>query len=89
MDGTSPDPTGGATHFYSPQSMPKEGEPVPKGADIKGGLESVPGVVGDDLQTPVRNYRPGWTSRFQPSKPAGIPPAIAKFYTDQDLGRVN
>jgi hypothetical protein len=89
LDGTSPDPTGGATHFYSPQSSPKEGQPVPKGADIKGGLESVAGVTGNDRRTPVRNYRPGWTTRFQPSKPTGIPPAIAKFYIDQDLGRVH
>ncbi len=35
------DPTSGATHFYSPQYMPKEGETAGR-ADVGGGLERAP-----------------------------------------------
>ncbi|MDG6094280.1 cell wall hydrolase [Acetobacter sp. AN02] len=45
LEGTTPDPTDGATHFYTPQIMPKEGEST-SGADVGGGLELVPGVTG-------------------------------------------
>lgn len=38
------DPTEGATHFYTPARMPKEGEST-GGRDVQGGLESVPGVT--------------------------------------------
>lgn len=54
-------PTGGATHFYSPKFMPKEGHPT-GGRDVGGGLESVPGVL--ENSQPVRSYRPGWTTSF-------------------------
>lgn len=33
----------GATHFYSPRSMPKEGEST-TGRDVGGGLEQTPGL---------------------------------------------
>jgi hypothetical protein len=54
------DPTGGATHFFSPISMPKEGEeylcrlPVGRGnMDCNGGLREVPGIT-------KRVYFPSW-----------------------------
>ncbi len=47
------DPTGGATHFFSPRGMPKEGEPT-SGYDVGGGLHEVPGI-------PQRVYFPSWT----------------------------
>lgn len=50
------DESRGATHFYSPQSMPKEGEDT-SGYDTGGGLEWTPGL--DD-----RNYRPSWSVDF-------------------------
>ena len=37
------DPTGGATHFFSPISMPKEGD-ITTGYDIGGGLHEVLGI---------------------------------------------
>ena len=55
------DPTGGATHFFSPISMPKEGEenrcrpPVGRGnMDCGGGLRVVPGIT-------KKVYFPSWT----------------------------
>ncbi len=50
------DDSRGATHFYSPQSMPKEGEDT-SGYDVGGGLEWTPGL--DE-----RNYRPSWSVEF-------------------------
>lgn len=43
LAGTIEDTTGGATHFFSPISMPKEGEPT-AGFDIGGGLHNVSGI---------------------------------------------
>ncbi len=48
----------GATHFYSPRSMPKEGDPT-GGFDVGAGLEQVPGVERP-AGIPIRNYRPSW-----------------------------
>jgi hypothetical protein len=47
------DLVGGATHFFSPISMPKEGDPT-DGYDIGGGLHTVPEI-------PRRVYFPSWT----------------------------
>jgi Cell Wall Hydrolase len=48
------DPIGGATYFFSPISMPKEGDPT-DGFDVGGGLHTVPGISG-------RVYFPSWTN---------------------------
>ena len=70
LQGQVPDPTGGATHFYTPNIMPREGRARP-GEDIGGGLEQVPGVA--DNGKPVRTYGPGWTESFDPRPVPGIP----------------
>ncbi len=54
------DPSNGATHFYSPRRMPKEGEKV-RGADTGGGLEQ-------SGKLPKKNYRPAYTKRFSSVK---------------------
>lgn len=51
LAGTIADPTGGATHFYSPISMPAEGQDT-TGYDVWG-LEQVNGLGH-------RNYAPRW-----------------------------
>jgi hypothetical protein len=53
LDGRIQDPTGGATYFFSPRGMPKEGE-LTVGFDTSGGLHSVPGIA-------KRVYFPSWT----------------------------
>jgi len=61
---TVADNSGGATHFYSPQAMPKEGDDT-TGYDIGGGLEKVAGVS-------KKNYRPGWAGEGKyPRVPVG------------------
>jgi len=52
LEGRIPDATGGATHFFSPISMPKEGEST-TGFDIGGGLQKV-------LGTASKVYFPSW-----------------------------
>jgi len=58
LEGRIVDPTNGATHFVSPISMPKEGEPT-KGFDVKGGLHYVP----PPSNIPARAYFPGWAAK--------------------------
>ncbi len=90
LNGTLADPTNGATHFYSPQSMRKEGEPV-KREDIGGGLEDVPGVHARHSSQHVRNYRPVWsiTPSFTQNTVPGILDREFKFYKQKDnTGRV-
>ena len=53
LAGTIEDTTGGATHFFSPISMPKEGEPT-AGFDTGGGIHNVSGI-GSKI------YFPSWT----------------------------
>lgn len=59
-EGQIPDPSGGATHFFSPISMPQEGEeyecqsPIGNGVmDCNGGLHEVPGIS-------EKVYFPSW-----------------------------
>jgi hypothetical protein len=54
VDNPGVDPTGGATHFFSPLSMPKEGDST-DGFDVNGGLHEVPGI---DRKV----YFPSWTT---------------------------
>jgi len=56
LAGRTPDRTGGATHYYSPRSMPLEGEST-EGFDVGGGLELVEPLG-------ARTYRPGWAATF-------------------------
>lgn len=51
---TNDDNNAGSTFFYSPRSMPKEGEST-SGFDVGGGLE------GPIAPLTVRNYKPSWT----------------------------
>jgi hypothetical protein len=66
------DVTEGATHFYSPRSMPREGQPTGN-YDVRGGLEQVPGL-------PERTYAPGWAKTMQFVDIPGVRPAFFKFY---------
>ena len=76
------DPAHGATHFYSPTSMTKEGN-LPNGHGRT--LESVPGVTNRQ-NVPVRNYRPHYADVFPEQTIPGIPPKMFKFYRDPGNG---
>lgn len=85
MAGTIPDPTNGATHFYTPRIMPKKGDTT-SGIDVSGGLENVPGVKNGGR--PVQNYRPGWTLTFEQKIVSTVPEAAFKFYKQPGTGHV-
>jgi hypothetical protein len=87
LAGTIPDPTNGATHFYSPSTMRKEGEPT-RGSNVGPELESVAGVV-DAKGQPIKNYRPDWATQFEPRLVVGVPEGVFKFYYDNKPGRVH
>jgi hypothetical protein len=72
LAGQRVDITDGATHFYSPRSMPREGQPTGN-FDIGGGLELVPPLT-------VRTYAPGWARTMQLIDISGVRPAYFKFY---------
>ena len=59
LGGNIVDNTGGATHFYSPQIMPREGGST-AGYDVGGGLERTEGLSS-------RNYRPSFAATFRRS----------------------
>jgi hypothetical protein len=86
LDGTSKDPTGGATHFHSPKYQPHLGESV-TGRDLGGGLESVLRVV-DGNRKSIPNYRPGFNVIFPQVPVPSVPEHIAKFYRDPGNGHV-
>jgi predicted RNase H-like nuclease (RuvC/YqgF family) len=67
-----PDNSGGATHFYSPRSMPHEGD-QPLTGDTAGGLEQTPGEAR-------RNYRPGWANTFEPVEIPGVVARNFRFF---------
>ena len=87
LDGSNPDPTGGATHFYAPKYQPKEGAPVSR-EGAAGGLESVPGVFVKRTKTPIRNYKPGWSLTFKAVSTPSIQTSVAKFYIQPGNGHV-
>ncbi|WP_440769837.1 SH3 domain-containing protein [Natronorubrum sp. DTA28] len=66
------DNSDGATHFYSPMSMPKEGDDT-SGYDTGGGLEWTEGLDR-------RNYRPGWALDLERIFVDGVPEREFKFY---------
>ncbi len=78
LSGATSDNTGGATNFYSPQSMPRRGQPT-HGYDVGGGLEETPG-----LNTP--NFRPGWAATYEPRPVQGVRPRLFRFYEAPDAG---
>lgn len=81
LDQTIPDPTNGATHFYSPKSEPKKGEEEmakKKHFNVLGGLESVPGVNLDGK--PIESYKPDWPADMDPRSVTSVPQATFKFF---------
>lgn len=73
LKGDIDDPTGGAVFFYSPRSMPADGDST-DGYDVDGGLEWVPGL--DE-----RHYRPGWGEDNKQVFIEGVRPRFFKFFT--------
>lgn len=80
LGGVVVDTTHGATHYYSPISMPKEGDAT-DGFDIGGGLEQVPPLT-------YRTYRPRWALRYEAENVDGARPAYFKFYREPGDGPV-
>lgn len=72
LKGSVSDPTQGCTHYYSPRSMPKEGDDV-TGFDIGGGLEQV-----ENLSR--KNYAPSWALTFIYVNINGVRPTYYKFF---------
>ena len=87
LDGSLPDPAGGATHFYTPAAMPKEGDAT-DGVDVGGGLETVAGVT--KAGKAVRNYAPSFADspNFVLLSVPGVLPATFKFYRSLGTGHV-
>lgn len=77
LDGESKDTTGGATHFYTPNLLPREKQRT-GGADVQDGLEQVLGVQ-DKAGLPVKTYRPGYAAVNEPREVQGVPSAVFKF----------
>ena len=80
LRGNISDPTQGATHFYSPISMPKEGQVI-QGFDIGGGLELVPPLT-------QKNWRPSWAVSFPQVIIPGVRPHFYKFRRAPGTGPV-
>ncbi len=71
------DPTGGATYFFSPISMPKEGEAT-GGYDIGGGLHEVEGISS-------KVYFPSWALTMEYAGDiSGVRPAYYMFYRERE-----
>ena len=93
LEGRLPDTTQGATHYYSPKSMPQEGASV-TGFDVGGGLESVPGIgtrkVPKDPLLPKMSYRPksAIDPRLTRIVTPSVPEAVAKFFRSEAPERV-
>jgi hypothetical protein len=72
LGGQRADITEGSTHFYSPRSMPKEGQAT-GGFDVGGGLELVPPL-------PTKTFAPSWVNTMEFVDVPGVRPAFYKFY---------
>lgn len=81
LNGKIADNTAGATHYYSPRTMPKEGEST-EGYDVGGGLESTAGLL-------KRNYRPSWALTFEACPITGVRENYYRFYRAQGSGAVH
>lgn len=76
IDDRGTDPTGGATYFFSPISMPKEGDAT-RGYDVGGGLHEVTGIDENV-------YFPSWTLTMVPTGDIpGVRPAYYMFYQEE------
>jgi len=80
LTGDIPDTTAGATHFYSPRSMPLEGDPI-AGYDVGGDLERTPGL-------PRANYRPSWANTYDPRPVLGVREGYYRFFEPPGAGSV-
>lgn len=80
LAGQVDDFTGGATHFFSPYSMPKEGEPT-QNFDCLGGWVSYRLPESD---REVNVCTPGWSRvlRYLDLQPFGIRPYYFEFYAE-------
>jgi len=85
LSGAIADPMDGATHFYTPEIMPKEGDT--RHGDTSGGLESVPGVFNHATRHAVQSYRPGYVSNFIENPVLDVPEKFFKFYKKPENGR--
>ncbi len=74
------DNTGGATHYYSPRSMPKKGAPT-DGFDIGGGLERIAGRT-------TESYRPSFANSFKYVNIPEVREEYYKFYFAPGTGKV-
>ena len=74
LSGQLGDNTGGATHFYSPRSMPMDGQET-AGKDVGGGLEQIAGHAS-------QNYRPGWAKTYPQKQVDGVRDWFFKLYTE-------
>lgn len=80
LTGKAVDISQGATHFYSPGTMPKEGEAT-VGFDVRGGLEEVPGITRNGR--PVKSYRPLWALSEDEIKVPGTNSFDFRFFRER------
>jgi hypothetical protein len=80
LSGKVRDFTGGATHFYSPYSMPKQGEKT-QGFDCGGGMVR---YTNPENNKPVLICTPSWskTLRYIDLAQAGVRPYYFEFYAE-------
>ncbi len=82
IDGKTVDISKGATHFYSPQRMPKKGDPT-RGYDVAGGLEQSPTPDGT-----INNYRPEFAADYPSVSIPGVDSMYFRVYQQPGNGHV-